>query len=121
VKPPSFEYHAPRSVDEALTRLSEHGDAAKLLAGGQSLVPLLNLRLAAPEVLVDLNRLDTFAGIDACVRCASRVSTTLCATVGIVSSRPNAAAAALSELTPGTTSKSRSCATHQSICSWMAP
>jgi len=65
VKPPSFEYHAPRSVDEALTRLSEHGDAAKLLAGGQSLVPLLNLRLAAPEVLVDLNRLDTFAGIDA--------------------------------------------------------
>jgi aerobic carbon-monoxide dehydrogenase medium subunit len=65
VKPPSFEYYAPRTVDEALAHLSEHGDAAKVLAGGQSLVPLLNLRLAAPEVLVDLNRLDTFAGIDA--------------------------------------------------------
>ncbi len=64
---------------------------------------------------------DSRSGIDAAVRPASRVSTTLCATVGMVSSRPSAAAAALSELTPGTISKSRSCATHQSICSWMAP
>jgi carbon-monoxide dehydrogenase medium subunit len=65
VKPPSFEYHAPRTVDEALALLSEHGDAAKVLAGGQSLVPLLNLRLAAPEVLIDVNRLDELAGIAA--------------------------------------------------------
>jgi aerobic carbon-monoxide dehydrogenase medium subunit len=65
VKPPSFEYHAPRTVDEALALLSEHGDAAKLLAGGQSLVPLLNLRLAAPEVLIDINLLDDLSAIAA--------------------------------------------------------
>jgi carbon-monoxide dehydrogenase medium subunit len=65
MKPPSFEYHAPRTVDEALALLSEHGDTAKVLAGGQSLVPLLNLRLAAPEVLIDINRLDELAGIAA--------------------------------------------------------
>jgi CO/xanthine dehydrogenase FAD-binding subunit len=65
VKPPSFEYYAPRTEDEALARLSEHGDAAKVLAGGQSLVPLLNLRLAAPDVLIDVNRLETLADIDA--------------------------------------------------------
>jgi carbon-monoxide dehydrogenase medium subunit len=64
VKPPSFEYYAPRTVDEALVHLSEHGDAAKVLAGGQSLVPLLNLRLAGPEVLVDVNRVESLAGID---------------------------------------------------------
>ena len=65
MKPPSFEYYAPRTVDEALLHLSEHGDAAKVLAGGQSLVPLLNLRLAAPEVLVDVNRVKSLAGIRA--------------------------------------------------------
>jgi carbon-monoxide dehydrogenase medium subunit len=65
VKPPSFEYYAPRALDEALVRLAEHGDAAKVLAGGQSLVPLLNLRLAAPEVLVDVNRVEALAGITA--------------------------------------------------------
>ena len=64
---------------------------------------------------------DSRSGIEARVRPASLVSTTLWATVGIVSSRPTAAAAAASELTPGTISKSRSFATHQSICSWMAP
>ena len=55
------------------------------------------------------------------MRPASRVSTTLWATPGWVSSRPTAADAAASELTPGTISKSRSLATHQSICSPMAP
>jgi aerobic carbon-monoxide dehydrogenase medium subunit len=57
MKPPSFLYACPRSVDESLALLAEHGEGAKLLAGGQSLVPLLNLRLAEPRVLIDLNRL----------------------------------------------------------------
>lgn len=65
MKPPSFEYYAPRAVDEALAHLAEHGDAAKVLAGGQSLVPLLNLRLAAPEVLVDVNRVPGLDGVQA--------------------------------------------------------
>jgi aerobic carbon-monoxide dehydrogenase medium subunit len=56
VKPPVFEYTAVGSIDEAVAELGQHGDAAKLLAGGQSLVPLLNMRLATPERLIDLNR-----------------------------------------------------------------
>src|SRR6185312_8552988 len=55
MKPPPFEYFSPTSVDECVSLLAEHGEDAKLLAGGQSLVPLMNLRLAAPEVLIDLN------------------------------------------------------------------
>ena len=54
--PPRFDYLAPRSVEEALDVLAERGDDAKVLAGGQSLIPLLKLRFAAPEVLVDINR-----------------------------------------------------------------
>jgi len=61
VKPPLFEYHDPGSVDEALALLAEHGDEAKVLAGGQSLVPLLNFRLARPERLVDVNGLSELA------------------------------------------------------------
>jgi aerobic carbon-monoxide dehydrogenase medium subunit len=57
MKPSRFHYHAPTSVPEALATLSEHGDEAKVLAGGQSLFPILNFRLAAPEHLVDINRL----------------------------------------------------------------
>jgi CO/xanthine dehydrogenase FAD-binding subunit len=57
VKPPPFEYHDPESVTEALDLLAELGDDAKVLAGGQSLVPLLNFRLARPTALVDLNRI----------------------------------------------------------------
>jgi carbon-monoxide dehydrogenase medium subunit len=57
VKPPSFGYHRPNSVAEALSVLAELGPDAKVLAGGQSLVPLLNMRLAAPKALVDINRL----------------------------------------------------------------
>jgi aerobic carbon-monoxide dehydrogenase medium subunit len=55
MKPAPFEYYAPRSVDETLGLLGNFGDEAKLLAGGQSLVPLLALRLAQPTVLIDLN------------------------------------------------------------------
>ncbi len=61
MKPPRFEYLAPRSIDEALSILAEHGDQAKVLAGGQSLVPILNFRLARPAYIVDLNEL---AGLD---------------------------------------------------------
>jgi CO/xanthine dehydrogenase FAD-binding subunit len=63
VKPPAFDYLAPTSVDETLTILAELGDRAKLLAGGQSLVPLLNFRLVRPPHLVDLNALSGLAGI----------------------------------------------------------
>jgi carbon-monoxide dehydrogenase medium subunit/6-hydroxypseudooxynicotine dehydrogenase subunit alpha len=58
VKPPPFEYLAPTSTAEALSHLAEAPDDSKVLAGGQSLVPLMNFRLARPERLVDLNRVD---------------------------------------------------------------
>jgi len=64
VKPPPFAYRAPESLGEALALLAEHGDDAKVLAGGQSLVPLLNLRLARPALLVDLARVPGLAGVD---------------------------------------------------------
>jgi aerobic carbon-monoxide dehydrogenase medium subunit len=56
VKPPPFRYEAPTSVDEVVALLAEAGDDGKVLAGGQSLIPLLNFRLAYPEVLVDISR-----------------------------------------------------------------
>jgi carbon-monoxide dehydrogenase medium subunit len=58
VKPPAVKYALAGSVKEAIALLSEHGTDAKVLAGGQSLVPLMNFRLARPSVLVDINRLD---------------------------------------------------------------
>ncbi len=61
MKPPPVDYVAPDSLEEALALLAEHGADAKPLAGGQSLIPLLNFRLARPAVLVDLNRLDELA------------------------------------------------------------
>jgi carbon-monoxide dehydrogenase medium subunit len=64
VKPPLFEYDLAGSVDEAVALLAEHGDEAKVLAGGQSLMPLLSLRLAHPERLVDVNRLTDLATIE---------------------------------------------------------
>jgi carbon-monoxide dehydrogenase medium subunit len=64
MKPAPFEYHAPTTVDEAVGLLAEHADACKPLAGGQSLVPMLALRLTRFEHLVDLNRVGELAGID---------------------------------------------------------
>src|ERR1043166_2857242 len=58
MKPPSFEYAAPKTVDEAVALLSQHEGDAKILAGGQSLMPLLNMRLARPALLVDVARID---------------------------------------------------------------
>jgi len=60
--PAAFDYHAPTSVEEALQLLASSGDV-KVLAGGQSLIPVLKLRLAAPEVIVDLGRIDALRGI----------------------------------------------------------
>lgn len=65
MKPASFDHFAPSSVAEALDLLAEHGPDAKILAGGQSLVPVLNFRLARPSVLIDLNRIPDLAYIDA--------------------------------------------------------
>ena len=76
MKPPRFEYIRPESVEEALAVLAEHGDAAKVLAGGQSLVPMLNMRLASPAVVVDVNRipgLDGIAEVDGSVRAGTLV------------------------------------------------
>ncbi|WP_419915903.1 FAD binding domain-containing protein [Candidatus Poriferisodalis sp.] len=56
MKPAPFSFVAPESLDEVVSALAEHGDDARVLAGGQSLVPLMNLRLARPEVLVSINR-----------------------------------------------------------------
>ena len=65
MKPPPFDYHAPTTLADALAGLAQHGDEAKALAGGQSLIPVLNFRLARPSVIVDLNRIDELIGIDA--------------------------------------------------------
>jgi len=56
--PPSFEYFAPTTLDEALEILGRYGDEAKVLAGGMSLIPVMKLRVAQPSVLVDINRID---------------------------------------------------------------
>ena len=61
--PAAFDYTRPTSVDEALAGLAEHGDDAKILAGGHSLLPLMRLRLAQPELLIDVGRLDDLRGI----------------------------------------------------------
>ena len=61
--PAPFEYVAPTSVEEALQALSEHGDEAKIMAGGQSLLPVLRMRLNAPEWVIDLSRIESMRGI----------------------------------------------------------
>jgi CO/xanthine dehydrogenase FAD-binding subunit len=65
MKPPRFQYCAPYMLDEALALLDQHGEDAKVLAGGQSLIPLLNMRLAAPTYLVDINHLTELNYIEA--------------------------------------------------------
>ncbi|HEX6149205.1 FAD binding domain-containing protein [Nocardioides sp.] len=61
--PAPFDYVAPTSVDEALAALAQHGDDAKIIAGGQSLLPVLRMRLNAPEMVIDLGRIDSLRGI----------------------------------------------------------
>lgn len=61
--PGEFEYFAPRTVDETLDLLARYGDEAKILAGGQSLLPMMKLRIASPRYLIDVNRVDGLAGL----------------------------------------------------------
>ncbi|HEY0845133.1 MAG TPA: xanthine dehydrogenase family protein subunit M [Noviherbaspirillum sp.] len=63
MKPAAFSYHRPSSLDEALERLATCGETAKVIAGGQSLGPMMNMRLATPSALIDLNDLTEFAYI----------------------------------------------------------
>ena len=64
MKPAKFNYHSPTSIDEALTILERYQGDARPLAGGQSLVPMMNFRLAMPAAIVDLNRIPGLAGIE---------------------------------------------------------
>ena len=64
MKPARFSYAVPDTVDEAAALLAERGDAARIIAGGQSLGPLLNMRMAAPEVLIDIARLPSLGRIE---------------------------------------------------------
>jgi CO/xanthine dehydrogenase FAD-binding subunit len=63
VKPPRFKYHDPTTLDEALSLLASYGDDAKVLAGGQSLMPVLNFRLARPGHLIDINRVAELSSV----------------------------------------------------------
>lgn len=63
MKAPAFDYVKPRSLDEAFALLQQHGAGAQILAGGQSLMAILNLGLAMPEVLVDITGIETLKGI----------------------------------------------------------
>jgi carbon-monoxide dehydrogenase medium subunit len=81
VYPASFEYFAPTTLDEAGRLLEQHGDEAKVLAGGQSLIPLMKLRFASPQVLVDLNGvtgLDEIAEEDGALRIGALVRHSAC-------------------------------------------
>jgi carbon-monoxide dehydrogenase medium subunit len=87
VYPASFDYHAPTAVDEALSLLDRYGDGAKVLAGGQSLIPLMKLRFASPDVLVDINRipgLDSLVEEDGGLRIGALVRHKTCETSGLL-------------------------------------
>ena len=62
MKPPPFHYHAPHTLQDALVIVGEH-ENTRLLAGGQSLMPMLNMRLLFPDHLIDINRIPELAGI----------------------------------------------------------
>ena len=64
MKPAPFEYHRPASLAETFHLLDRYGDDGRILAGGQSLVPALNMRLATPRALVDVNRLPGLGSIE---------------------------------------------------------
>jgi carbon-monoxide dehydrogenase medium subunit len=88
--PATFDYAAPETLDDALRLLAEHGEEAKVLAGGQSLIPLLKLRFAAPQVLVDINRisgLDTLADDAGGLRIGALVRHKTCERSGLLRDR----------------------------------
>ena len=60
--PPSFQYHAPSSVNDAIALLNQYRDEAKLLAGGHSLLPMMKMRFAEPGHLVDINNIESLKG-----------------------------------------------------------
>jgi carbon-monoxide dehydrogenase medium subunit len=64
MKPAPFDYVLATSLDHALALKAEHGDEARFLAGGQSLIPAMNFRLARPQILIDINRVEALAGVD---------------------------------------------------------
>ena len=64
MKPAPFEYHAPDTLEEVLHLLAEHGDEGKIIAGGQSLVPMLSMRLARPTQLIDVNGVTALASVE---------------------------------------------------------
>ena len=77
MKPPRFAYHAPQTLPELLETLAEAGDEAVVLAGGQSLLPMLNLRLAAPSHVIDLGRvpgLDSINSLNGSVEVGAMVT-----------------------------------------------
>ncbi|MCZ6804895.1 MAG: xanthine dehydrogenase family protein subunit M [Proteobacteria bacterium] len=61
--PSTFNYHAPTTLDEAISLLGQYGEDGKILAGGHSLLPMMKLRFAEPEHLIDINRIDSLRGI----------------------------------------------------------
>ena len=61
--PVQFDYVAPSTLEEALVALSAHGDDAKIMAGGQSLLPVLRMRLNAPEIVIDLGKVESLRGV----------------------------------------------------------
>src|SRR5262249_55594999 len=63
MKAPRFSYARPERLDEVFALLAQHGDDARILAGGQSLIPTLNMRLSQPKLLIDINRLEALKGI----------------------------------------------------------
>ena len=65
MKPAKFDYFAPGTLEEALELLAQHGPDAKVLAGGQSLMPMMNLRLVRPAVVIDVNRIEGLSGVSA--------------------------------------------------------
>ena len=64
MKPPPFDYIRVDSSDEAVALLAEYGDEAKIIAGGQSLMPMLNMRLVRPQVLIDIRHISDLTGIE---------------------------------------------------------
>jgi carbon-monoxide dehydrogenase medium subunit len=88
--PGSFEYHAPATLDEALATLDRMGEDAKVLAGGQSLIPLMKLRFAVPGALVDINRvegLDGLSEVDGELRIGALVRHKACERSGLLRGR----------------------------------
>ena len=71
MRPATFEYIAPETLDEAVALLSQHAPDAQILAGGQSLIPAMALRLARPSLVIDIGRIGELAGIEHC--CAARI------------------------------------------------